>query len=145
MPLSIEQSVLEFHKKYGHYVADHPTTNVPTEVTVLRRKLIFEELDELMEGLALGNLREIADGAADLIYVVVGTCISYGIPIDRIFDEVHRSNMTKTPSKAENGEKYGTKTPKGPDYVAPDVEGILSNWSDPTFCTVLEGRFEIID
>lgn len=81
------------------------------------------------------NLVEVADGIADSIYVLVGTAISYGIPIDRIFREVHRSNMTKTAIKAMDGHKYGTKTPKGPDYIPPDIAGILSR---PNQLTKLE-------
>lgn len=122
---SFEDMVKEFHVKYGHLITGSPTTEIPEQVKTLRIKLIEEEWMELNKGIIEGNLEEIADGGADLIYVIVGTMISYGIPIDRIFREVHRSNMTKTAVKATDGEKYGTKTPKGPNYKAPDIAGIL--------------------
>jgi predicted HAD superfamily Cof-like phosphohydrolase len=127
MQKSIEESVKEFHEKYGHLVSSKPTALIPVEVTALRTRLIEEEWEELLRGVQQKDLVEIADGAADLIYVIVGTCVSYGIPIDRIFKEVHRSNMTKTPVKADGGSKYGCKTPKGPGYIAPDIKGILFN------------------
>jgi hypothetical protein len=82
---TIEESVKEFHVKYGHLINDSPTTQISDAVKLLRIKLIQEEWDEMLElGIVANNLEQIADGAADLIYVVVGTCISYGIPIDRI-------------------------------------------------------------
>lgn len=124
---SMELMVKSFHEKYGHLVNRVATVDVPEGVVKLRKILIEEEYAEMILGIEKGNIQEIADGAADLMYVVIGTCISYGIPIERIFREVHRSNMTKTAIKAESGEKYGTKTPKGPDYIAPDIKGILEH------------------
>lgn len=121
---TIEQSVKEFHEKYGHFIANK--IGIPPQpIKDLRMSLCLEEMNEFITAVIRNDLGEIADGAADLIYVLVGTCISYGIPIDRIFQEVHRSNMTKTPVKAAEGEKYGTKTPKGPDYKAPQIDKIL--------------------
>lgn len=140
---NLEAPMLEFFKKYGHYIQKTPSLDVPEAVVKLRHKLIAEEVGETFDAMgtidigsisgepkivydaAEKNLVEIADGIADSIYVLVGTAVSYGIPIDRIFREVHRSNMTKTAVKAEGGQKYGTKTPKGPDYIPPDIEGIL--------------------
>lgn len=122
-----EQMVTEFHVKYGHLISTEPTTEIPVVVKQLRMSLIKEECEELIsKGIEKNNLVEIADGIADLVYVVVGTAISYGIPFDRVFQEVHRSNMTKTPVKAQGGNKYGTKTPKGPDFLAPDIESIFA-------------------
>jgi predicted HAD superfamily Cof-like phosphohydrolase len=130
-----EQMVMGFHEKYGHLISKDPTVDLSPTVVDLRIKLIHEEYIELMDALAADDIIEIADGAADLVYVIVGTCISYGIPFDRILREVHNSNMTKTPVKATFGEKYGTKTPKGPDYLPPDIAGILTS---PEIQTQLE-------
>jgi predicted HAD superfamily Cof-like phosphohydrolase len=137
-----EALVRSFHRKYGHLIQYSPNVHVLKEVKELRMKLIQEECDqELLPALDSYDISEIADGAADLIYVVVGTCISYGIPINRIFREVHYSNMTKTPVKAENGQKYGTKTPKGPDYIPPDIKGILEH---PELKTKLEEKYDSV-
>src|SRR6185503_2738973 len=92
----------------------------------LRLKLINEEYTELIEkGVEKDNLVEIADGIADLVYVGIGTALSYGIPFDRVFREIHRSTMTKTPSKANEGQKYGAVNPKGPHVVPTHVWRIL--------------------
>lgn len=125
--MNIEQMLHDFHVKYGHYRSDWPTIEIPINVKILRLKLIQEEISEMNTAMNEGNLEEFADGIADSVYVLVGACISYGIPFDRVFKEVHRSNMTKTNVKAVDGEKYGTKTPKGPDYIPPDIKGILTS------------------
>lgn len=142
MKNSMESMVREFHEKYGHFISSKPTLEeIPNNVIELRVELIQEEISETFRAMGCTeyedgtsfhplndqNLVEIADGIADSIYVLVGTAISYGIPIDRIFTEVHRSNMTKMAIKAEQGEKYGTKTPKGPDFIPPDLKGILEH------------------
>jgi predicted HAD superfamily Cof-like phosphohydrolase len=139
---SIEGMVREFHEKYGHLISDNPTTDIPENVKELRNKLIHEEITELRDAMSEDNIVEIADGIADAIYVLVGTAVSYGIPIDRVFREVHASNMTKTAIKAEFGSKYGTKTPKGPGYIAPDIHAILYE-EQPTFLERLhDGHIE---
>jgi predicted HAD superfamily Cof-like phosphohydrolase len=103
-------------------------------------KLIEEEFIELTNGILSHDMEQIADGAADLIYVVVGTCVSYGIPIDRIFKEVHRSNMTKVYERpADEGSKYAGQNPKGEGYMAPDINGILTHRSKQT---LLETKYE---
>ena len=134
---SCEESVREFHEKYGHLITSNPTVQIPDAVKQLRMKLILEEYEELSSAIQSNDLVEIADGCADLVYVIVGTCISYGIPFDRVFREVHNSNMTKTAIKAEDGQKYGTKTPKGPDYVAPEIDFLLRY---PKMFTFLEHK-----
>jgi dCMP deaminase len=123
-PATPESMVREFMVKFGQYTSSAPTTDIPDVIKNLRAKLITEEAQELFVGMASNNLVEIADGAADLIYVVVGTCIAYGIPIDKILAEVHRSNMTKTAKPAKLGEKYGSGA-KGPGYEPPRIAEIL--------------------
>lgn len=113
----------EFHYKFGHHTELTPKANVGERVKDLRIKLMREELQEVEEALDLGDLIGLADGLADLLYVVFGTAISYGIPIDKVFEEVHRSNMTKSMLKDEKGIKG--KTLKGPDYDPPKLKEIL--------------------
>lgn len=123
-----EEMLQEFHLKYGHWLEGEPTTAIPNAVRELRIRLMDEELKETTEAMLNRDLVEIADGLADLVYVALGTAVSYGIPFDRVFREVHRSNMTKTPPVTTNpgsGEKYGTKTPKGPDFTPPDLSFLM--------------------
>lgn len=110
----------EFHKKYGHKINDSPSLiSIPYEN--LRRKLIAEEIDELATAMNTNNLIDIADALADVLYVVFGTAVTYGIPIDEIFVEVHRSNMTKSTEKNEYG-----KTIKGNSWEPPRIREILN-------------------
>jgi len=131
---SFEEMMRDFHTKYGHLINTVPTL-VSNEVKLLRKNLIMEELQELFLGMESEDLIEIADGAADLIYVIIGTCISYGIPIERCFREVHASNMTKIYSPKTHGEKYGTINPKGPGFIPADIRTIIFN---PKCSTELE-------
>jgi len=86
--------VEEFHKLFNVAIASKPT--IPDEKTCnLRYSLIKEEADELKIAMEAKNIVEVADALADLLYVVYGSAVTFGIDIEPIFDEVHRSNMTK--------------------------------------------------
>jgi predicted HAD superfamily Cof-like phosphohydrolase len=116
-----EQAMVEaFHRTF-----DIVTNPVPTVVDgrtrELRIALIREEFDELKEALAAQNLSSIAKEMADLLYVVYGTAVSYGIDMDPVFREVHRSNMSKLGgSKREDG-----KWIKPATYSPARIEPIL--------------------
>jgi predicted HAD superfamily Cof-like phosphohydrolase len=86
--------VTEFHETFDIVVNSTPT--VPdSKTTQLRLRLIEEEFDELREALAKTDMPAIAKELADLLYVVYGTAVSYGIDMEPVFREVHRSNMSK--------------------------------------------------
>ena len=150
---SWETMLKEFHNKYGHLVSNQATLSIPHEVKALRYKLIKEEVEETFTAMGFiysgdntheyiedqQDIVEIADGIADSIYVLIGTAVAYGFPIERIFLEVHRSNMTKTAAKVEPGQKYGTKTPKGPDFIPPDIKGIIFEPHLQTQLEILHG------
>ncbi|OQW66323.1 MAG: hypothetical protein BVN29_07640, partial [Nitrospira sp. ST-bin5] len=90
-----EQSMVEeFHKKFDILVQASPT-DASEETKRLRIRLIQEEFDELKESMAEGNLAALAKEMADLLYVVYGTAVSYGIDMEPVFREVHRSNLSK--------------------------------------------------
>ena len=86
--------VLAFHNKFGLYVGYNPHL-VDTLTRELKIRLIEEELEETKFAMRDNDIIEIADGLADLLYVVYGAAISYGIDIRPIFEEVHRTNMLK--------------------------------------------------
>lgn len=88
---------------------------------VYRAHLMLEELAETIKALYCGSEAQLADGLADLLYVVIGTCETFGIPTEYIFAEVHRSNMTKQVRTEENLRLRD----KGPEYVAPDLEDAI--------------------
>lgn len=114
------QDILEFHKALGHHIEPFP--RVPLSPTPpLRRKLIREEVNELLDGLDDQDLVKIADGAADSIVVILGTCVSYGIDLRPIWNEVHKTNMAKQGGRKRADGK--SLKPKG--WKPPDVEGLL--------------------
>lgn len=95
-----QEAVGVFMQKFGQECPDKPT--IPSfDIQKLRLELIDEERGELRAALAAGNLIETADAIADLLYVVYGTAVACGIDIDKVFEEVHRSNMSKLWTMAE--------------------------------------------
>lgn len=116
-----EEMVKEFMVKHDQFKQGIPTTEIPCDVKLLRMRLIVEELGELFIAMHKGDLIGIADGLADLEYVVVGTAIAYGIPHEQVFQEVQRSNMSKSPLDSSN--KGGKIEKQG--YTPADVKGIL--------------------
>lgn len=109
----------------------HTATDVPVlpraqlpsrERRQLRRDLIDEEYREFLAAEAANDLIAIADALADLIVVTIGTALEYGIDLDAVMAEVHRSNMTKAQGtiKREDG-----KVLKGKFYQPPDLTRII--------------------
>lgn len=117
-----EQSMVEeFHKKFDILVQACPTA-ASEETKRLRIRLIQEEFDELKESMAEGNLAALAKEMADLLYVVYGTAVSYGIDMEPVFREVHRSNLSKVGGyKREDG-----KWVKPPTYSPAKIEPLLA-------------------
>jgi len=116
-----EQSMVEaFHRMFDIVVNPVPTV-ADGSTRRLRVQLIQEEFDELKEALAAEDLSSIAKEMADLLYVVYGTAVSYGIDMDPVFREVHRSNMSKVGGyKREDG-----KWVKPATYSPARIEPIL--------------------
>lgn len=99
-----QEAVRVFMHRFGQDCPDKPT--IPSfDIQKLRLELIDEERGELRAALAAGNLIETADAIADLLYVVYGTAVACGIDIDKVFEEVHRSNMSKLWTMAELDDK----------------------------------------
>ena len=120
------KDVMDFHKAFGQRIGQCP--ELPNEEErELRIKLLREEYTEYMDAEEEDNIVEIADALADLIYIACGTAVSYGIPLDVIYNEVHRSNMSKLvdgkPIYREDG-----KVMKPEGWTPPDIKGILEKW-----------------
>ena len=117
-----EQTMVEaFHRTFNILVNPNPTV-VDGQTRELRIRLIQEEFDELREALEGEDLSSIAKEMADLLYVVYGTAVSYGIDMDQVFREVHRSNMSKVGGyKREDG-----KWVKPATYSPARIEPILA-------------------
>jgi predicted HAD superfamily Cof-like phosphohydrolase len=102
------QMVAEFHRAFGLPVRDEPDIDIPTAEAELRIRLIHEEVVEVETAIANRDIANLAGELADLVYVVIGTALQYGIPFDQVFAEVHRANMSKlgpdgTPLLREDG------------------------------------------
>lgn len=88
---NMQGDVEEFHRAFGHTVGNIPAVRDEK----LRINLISEEAKELQRALAQEDLLEVIDGACDLIYVVLGTMVAAGVPIEPFWREVHKANMAK--------------------------------------------------
>jgi predicted HAD superfamily Cof-like phosphohydrolase len=116
----------ESHRAWRLPMHDSPTLDVSSDVREIRCALIEEEAAEFREALEAGDLVEVADAIADLLYVVYGAAVTFGIPIDEVFSEVHRSNMTKLGADGVPIYREDGKVLKGPSFEPPDVLGVLA-------------------
>jgi predicted HAD superfamily Cof-like phosphohydrolase len=119
-----QRLVMEFHLKHGHPLPQHPVQMSPQSI-MLRKRLMEEELGELVEAMWAGDMVKVADGLADLLVVTYGTAIAAGIDMEPIFREVHFSNMTKDVGPQDSGGKIL----KGPSFKQPELGPILSEQS----------------
>lgn len=117
--------VTEFHKTYGQPIAETPGL-LDHERFRLRLDLIEEELDEFVDAAVRYDLVDIADALGDLIYVVIGAALEYGIPIDDVVAEIHRSNLSKLDENGNPLYREDGKVLKGRNYFPPDIESILN-------------------
>lgn len=120
-----QEMLREFHEKFGLSHPDEHT--VPDGVDIqLRMNLIEEEAKEFREASEAGDLIGVADAIADLLYVTYGAAVTWGIQIDPVFDEVHRSNMTKVwPDGTIHRREEDGKIIKPPTYSPADIKKSL--------------------
>ena len=114
-----------FMKTFGQEVKNKPSFSTD-KINKLRIDLINEELEELKEAIKQKNLLEVADALTDILYVTYGAGHAFGIDLDKCFDEVQSSNMSKldengTPIYNESG-----KVMKGPNYFKPNLSKFVS-------------------
>ena len=114
-----------FMKTFGQEVKNKPSFS-SDKINKLRIDLIKEELDELQEAMGNNDLLEVADALTDILYVTYGAGHAFGIDLDKCFDEVQNSNMSKL---GENGKPIyneSGKVMKGPNYFKPDLSKFVS-------------------
>ena len=114
-----------FMKTFGQDVKNKPSFSTD-KINKLRLDLIKEELDEFKEAMDNKDLLEVADALTDILYVTYGAGHAFGIDLDKCFDEVQNSNMSKL---GENGEPIyneSGKVMKGPNYFKPDLSKFMS-------------------
>ena len=114
-----------FMKTFGQEVKTSPSLSTD-KINKLRIELIKEELEELTEAMKNNDLLEVADALTDILYVTYGAGHAFGIDLDKCFDEVQNSNMSKL---GENGKPIyneSGKVMKGPNYFKPDLSKFVS-------------------
>ena len=114
-----------FMKTFGQEVKTKPSFS-SDKINKLRIDLIKEELEELKEAMNNKDLLEVADALTDILYVAYGAGHAFGIDLDKCFEEVQNSNMSKLgkdgkPIYNENG-----KVMKGPNYFKPNLSKIVA-------------------
>ena len=118
------QSVKKFMQTFGQEVKDR--TEFPEKKIVqLRYDLIKEELEELNEAIKDKDMKEIADALTDILYVTYGAGHAFGIDLDKCFNEVQRSNMSKLGANGKPIYNENGKVMKGPNYFKPDLNKFL--------------------
>ena len=95
------------------------------KINSLRISLISEELEELKQAIYEKNLTEVADALTDILYVTYGAGHAYGIDLDKCFDEVQNSNMSKLGKDGKPIFNEFGKVMKGPNYFKPDLSKFI--------------------
>ncbi|MBL0104278.1 MAG: nucleoside triphosphate pyrophosphohydrolase family protein [Bacteroidetes bacterium] len=119
--------VKEFHETFGLEFHEQPTAVVSDRIIALRHRLMAEENDEYLEACQKGDLTLIADALGDKMYILFGTIIAHGLQhkIEEVFDEIHRSNMSKLDDQGKPIYREDGKIMKSENYFLPDIKSIL--------------------
>lgn len=118
------EDVRAFHELTGQPV--HTQPRFPGfERVLLRERLLQEEYHEFEVASREGDIVEIADALADIIYICIGTALEYGIPLDKVWAEVQRSNMAKAGPDGKVAKSPSGKVLKPEGWTPPDIEGII--------------------
>ena len=118
------QKVKTFMQTFGQDVKSSPAFSTD-KINDLRYNLIKEELDELKQALDNKDLLEVADALTDILYVTYGAGHAFGIDLDKCFQEVQESNMSKLDHNGEPIYREDGKVMKGPNYFSPDLASIV--------------------
>ena len=119
------EKVRVFMKTYGQEVKDKADFS-DARTNKLRIDLIKEELEELTEAMQDENLLEVADALTDILYVTYGAGHAFGIDLDKCFEEVQNSNMSKLGDDGKPIYNEAGKVMKGPNYFKPDLSKYLN-------------------
>ena len=114
-----------FMKTFGQEVKNKPALS-SKKINKLRIDLIKEELGELIEAMKNRDLLEVADALTDILYVTYGAGHALGIDLDKCFDEVQNSNMSKLDINGKPIYNEVGKVMKGPGYFKPDLNKFIN-------------------
>ena len=119
------EKVKKFMETFGQEVKNKPSFSTD-KINKLRYDLIKEELEELKDALENKDLLEMADALTDILYVTYGAGHAFGINLDKCFDEVQNSNMSKLDEKGKPIYNEMGKVMKGPNYFKPNLSKFIS-------------------
>mgnify|MGYP001370026682 FL=1 len=114
-----------FMTTFGQEVKKKPSFS-SDKINNLRISLIEEELNEFKEAVSKKDLKEVADALTDILYVTYGAGHAFGINLDKCFEEVQKSNMSKLGNDGEPIYNEQGKVMKGPKYFKPNLKKFLS-------------------
>jgi predicted HAD superfamily Cof-like phosphohydrolase len=119
--------VKEFHDVFGLEYHTSPSVAVSERLVALRHRLMQEENDEYLEAAMNGNLELIADALGDKLYILCGTILAHGLQdkIVDVFNEIHRSNMSKLDENGKPIYREDGKILKSKNYFLPAIKEIL--------------------
>ena len=118
------EKVGKFMKTFGQEVKT--TSGLSSEkINLLRIKLIIEELEEFKKAIEEDDIVEVADALTDILYVTYGAGHAFGVNLDKCFDEVQSSNMSKLDENGKPIYNDAGKVMKGPNYFKPDLSKFL--------------------
>lgn len=120
-------SVREFHQVFGLDYHEAPRADVGQRIIELRHRLMAEENDEYLEAAKNNDLVQIADALGDKLYILCGTIIAHGLQhkIVEVFEEIHRSNMSKLDESGQPVYREDGKILKSKSYFLPDIAAVL--------------------
>ena len=119
------ESVRKFMETFGQEIKEK--ASFPNEkITSLRYDLIREELGELKEAINNRDIKEVADALTDILYVTYGAGHAFGINLDKCFEEVQNSNMSKLGLDGKPIYNEMGKVMKGPKYFKPDLKKFVA-------------------
>jgi predicted HAD superfamily Cof-like phosphohydrolase len=123
----IINKVREFHSVFGLDHHDTPQTEISDRIIELRHRLMAEENDEYLEAAKDKDLTLVADALGDKLYILCGTIIAHGLQhkIVEVFEEIHRSNMSKLDANGKPIYREDGKIMKSERYFLPDIKGVL--------------------
>ena len=113
-----------FMKTFGQEVKNKPSLS-SEKINNLRISLINEELEELKQAMKNNDLKEAVDALTDILYVTYGAGHAFGVNLDKCFDEVQKSNMSKLGKDGKPIYNEAGKVMKGPSYFKPDLSKFI--------------------
>lgn len=131
--IDIDAAVTEFHDTFGLPIRLGPFEDEGREWGIpsggsersMRRSLLREECGEYLDAETANDIVGIADALGDMVYVIYGTALTYGIDLNAVITEIHRANMSKLGEDGHPIYRGDGKVLKGPNYIPPDIEAVM--------------------